>query len=104
MNLQRDPLIGMVHVGALPGTAKGGEAVAAIVDHAVAEAAMLDEAGFDAILLENMQDVPYLLRNVGPEIVAGMTAAVQAVVAAVQSASERTSCSLSEFVASRMVS
>lgn len=84
MNLQRDTLIGMVHVGALPGTPKGGEAVAAIVDRAVTEALLLDEAGFDAILLENMHDVPYLLRDVGPEIVAGMTAAVGAVVAAVQ--------------------
>jgi len=84
MNLQQDILIGMVHVGALPGTPGSGESVAAIVDRAVSEATLLDDAGFDAILLENMHDVPYLLRDVGPEIVAGMTAAVAAVVAAVQ--------------------
>ena len=79
MKLQRDTLIGMVHLGALPGTPKGGEAVDAIVDRAVQEAAMLDEAGFDAILLENMHDTPYLLRDVGPEIVATMTRAMASV-------------------------
>jgi hypothetical protein len=33
----------------------------------------------DAILLENMHDVPYLNRAVGPEIVAAMTAVCSAV-------------------------
>ena len=36
-------------------------------------------AGVDAILLENMHDVPYLNRRVGPEIVAAMTAICSAV-------------------------
>ncbi|MCH2135784.1 MAG: BtpA/SgcQ family protein [Phycisphaerales bacterium] len=84
MQVERDTLIGMVHVGALAGTPLGGECISAITDRAVAEAALLDEAGFDAILLENMHDAPYLLRDVGPEIVAGMTAATAAVRSAVQ--------------------
>lgn len=84
MKIERGTLIGMVHVGALPGTPRSHEVVSAIVDRAVSEAGLLDEAGFDAILLENMHDVPYLLRKVGPEIVAGMAAAMAAVRAAVQ--------------------
>ncbi len=37
---------------------------------------MLADAGFDAILIENMHDVPYLRGAVGPEIVATMTLVV----------------------------
>ncbi len=41
---------------------------------------MLIDAGFDAVLVENMHDTPYLRRHVGPEIVATMTLATAAVV------------------------
>ena len=34
---------------------------------------MLADAGFDAILLENMHDAPYLLREVGAETIAAFT-------------------------------
>lgn len=76
-------IIGMVHVGALPGTPKNNRPLSDVVQLAVDEAVALAEAGFDAIILENMHDRPYLLREVGPEIVAGMTAAAVAVRAAV---------------------
>ncbi len=65
--------IGMVHVGALPGTPYAQSSIRELVEHAVNEATMLTEAGFDAIILENMHDRPYLRREVGPEIIAGMT-------------------------------
>lgn len=65
----------MVHVGALPGTAAARAPVSQIGEQAAAEARVLAEGGFDAILLENMHDAPYLARHVGPEVVAGMTAA-----------------------------
>lgn len=76
-------LVGMVHVGALPGTPRATEPLQAIVEHAVMEARLLIEGGFDAVMVENMHDVPYLRREVGPEIVAGMTAVARAVRAAV---------------------
>ena len=66
-------LIGMVHLHALPGTAKSKKTPQQIVDIAVDEATKLVEYGFDAVLIENMHDTPYLLREVGPEIVATMT-------------------------------
>ncbi len=66
-------LVGMVHVGALPGTPRSrGERVSEIARAAVAEARLLEVAGFDAVILENMHDTPYLRREVGPEIVAAM--------------------------------
>lgn len=66
-------LIGMVHVQALPGTPRNHLTMDDIVDRAVNEARLLAKAGFDALILENMHDVPYLRREVGPEIVAAMT-------------------------------
>jgi uncharacterized protein len=72
-------LVGMIHVGALPGTPRNTEPVHAIAGRAVEEAWMLAEAGFDALILENMHDVPYLMREVGPEIVSAMTVVADAV-------------------------
>jgi hypothetical protein len=76
-------LIGMVHVRALPGTPRNGLSVAEICRVAVEEARVLREAGFDAVLLENMHDLPYLKRAVGAEVTAAMTAAACAVRGAV---------------------
>ena len=76
-------VIGMVHLRALPGTAKSNLSPQQIASIAVNEATKLAECGFDGVLIENMHDTPYLLRTVGPEIVATMTAATQAVVDAV---------------------
>ena len=80
---ERDILIGMVHVHALPGTPGSNAEPDVIVSQAVEEARILAEAGFDAVMIENMHDTPYMLRNVGPEIVACMTAVTTAVRAAV---------------------
>jgi uncharacterized protein len=73
------PVIGMIHVGALPGTPAGRLPLAKIVAEAVREARIYREAGLDGVALENMHDVPYLRGGVGPEIVAGMTVVAQAV-------------------------
>ena len=67
-------LIGMVHVGALPGTPAAGRDLDALVGDAVADARLYHGAGFHAVMVENMHDRPYLNRSVGPEIVAAMTA------------------------------
>jgi membrane complex biogenesis BtpA family protein len=76
-------LVGMVHVRALPGTPRADRPLREVVAIAVDEARRLAGAGFDAIILENMHDAPYLRRDVGPEIVAAMTAVAAAARAAV---------------------
>jgi membrane complex biogenesis BtpA family protein len=76
-------LIGMVHVAALPGTPRHALSMTQIIDQAVGQAAALADAGFDALLIENMHDAPYLRRDVGPEIIAAITAVGAAVRAAV---------------------
>lgn len=73
----------MVHVRALPGTPYHDQPMAEIVAAAAAEARLWADAGCDGLIVENMHDRPYLCRTVGSEIVAGMTAAVEAVVGAV---------------------
>ncbi len=62
------PVIGMIHVSALPGTPKYKGSVKQIIEQAKSEALIYKENGIDAIAIENMHDVPYLKRNVGPEI------------------------------------
>jgi len=75
----RRALIGVIHVGALPGTPANGQNVAAIAEAAAAEARVYTDAGFHGLVIENTHDRPYLKRAVGPEIVAAMTAAGVAV-------------------------
>jgi membrane complex biogenesis BtpA family protein len=69
----------MIHVSALPGTPRCAHDVPTIIRTATEEAKLLADGGVDAILIENMHDVPYCLREVGPEITAGMTAVACAI-------------------------
>lgn len=64
----------MVHVQALPGTPKNRMKLNEIIQLAINDARLLEQGGMDAVMIENMHDRPYLNRNVGPEIVAAMTA------------------------------
>ena len=67
------PIIGMIHVGALPGTPAHTQGMAELIAQAVREAQLYRAGGVDAVMIENMHDVPYLRGAVGPEIVAAMT-------------------------------
>lgn len=67
-------LIGMVHVGALPGTPRSDTPVEHLAARAAREARVLIDAGFHAVLIENMHDAPYVHGDaLGPEITAAMT-------------------------------
>jgi len=65
-------LIGMLHVGALPGTPEARSSVDELTERAIAEALVYRDAGFNGLMLENMHDTPYLKGAVGPEITAAM--------------------------------
>ena len=67
------PVIGMIHVDALPGTPDYKGDVKSIINKARRESAIYRDAGVDAIAIENMHDIPYLKRSVGPEITAMMS-------------------------------
>jgi membrane complex biogenesis BtpA family protein len=76
----------MVHVGALPGTPRAHLSPRELVAQAVREARTLRETGFDAVMIENMHDRPYLGGGIGPEVAACMAAVAAAVRAAVTDA------------------
>ena len=74
-------LIGMVHVGATPGTPRAELPVSELVTRATNEAKKLNEAGFDAVIIENMHDAPYVH---GPDLGPEQTATMALVAAAVK--------------------
>jgi membrane complex biogenesis BtpA family protein len=76
---KKHPIIGMIHVLALPGTPLYKGSVQQIIDVATEEASIYKKAGIDAIMLENMHDVPYTKIHVGPEINSVMTLVAQIV-------------------------
>ena len=67
-------LIGMIHVGALPGTPLNALPLPEIIRQARDEALTYRDSGIDAIMIENMHDRPYVKRGGGPEVTAAMTA------------------------------
>jgi uncharacterized protein len=67
-------LVGMLHLGALPGTPSASHSVETLIQLALTEARIYRDAGFTALAIENMHDRPYLKGGVGPEITAAMTA------------------------------
>lgn len=69
----------MVHVAALPGSPGARQPVDRIAAQAADEARVLADSGFDGIIVENMHDRPYVRAPHGPETVAAMTVAAQAV-------------------------
>lgn len=73
------PVIAMIHLQPLLGTPAYQGAPAAVLEAALAEADLYLRAGVDALMIENMHDLPYLNREVGPEIVAQMSIIAHAV-------------------------
>jgi membrane complex biogenesis BtpA family protein len=67
------PVIGVIHVKALPGTPKSTLSSSQIIAEAIQEAQIYKNAGIDALIIENMHDNPYLNCNVGPEVTSLMS-------------------------------
>ncbi len=67
------PIIGMIHLEGLPGVPKYGGNVKSIIAKAIEEGKVYASSGIDILMIENMHDVPYLNRTVGPEITAVMS-------------------------------
>jgi len=67
-------LIGVVHLAPLPGSPRWGGDMASVVERALADAAALDGAGFDGLILENFGDAPFARGFAGRGAVAAMAA------------------------------
>nr|XP_034184923.1 uncharacterized protein F13E9.13, mitochondrial isoform X1 [Osmia lignaria] len=73
-NKGRCAVIGMVHVGALPGSPLYGGDTRKILDNAIKEALIYKDCYVDGILVENMHDIPYVgPKDISPETTAFMT-------------------------------
>src|SRR6476661_7187998 len=74
------PVIGMIHLPPLPGTALYDDArgMAWIIESARRDAEALQAGGIDAVMFGNEGDRPYRTK-VGPETIAAVAAAVTAV-------------------------
>ncbi len=68
-------LVGMVHVGATPSAPNNTRSVHELVLQATVEAKLLQQSGFDAVIIENMHDIPYVHGDdLSPDVTATMTA------------------------------
>lgn len=67
------PIIGMIHLQAMPNTPNYRGSTTAIIEKALQEAIILQRAGIDAIGIENMHDIPYTKGEASPEVVAMMS-------------------------------
>lgn len=73
--LPEKALIGMIHVRPTPASpGNTGESVEMLAAIAAQEAQLLSDTGFDAVIIENMHDTPYVHADrLGPEVVSVMT-------------------------------
>jgi membrane complex biogenesis BtpA family protein len=71
------PMIGVIHLAALPGAPRyDGAAMSDICAAAVRDARTLADGGIDGIIVENAGDMPFARpEDIGPETVAALTAA-----------------------------
>ncbi|KAG7207871.1 hypothetical protein KM043_009468 [Ampulex compressa] len=69
---ERCSIIGMIHVGALPGTPLYKGSTNKIIEDAVRDALIYKECRVDGVLVENMHDIPYVKHSL-PEVTAMMT-------------------------------
>ena len=67
-------VIGMVHVGALPGTPLYAGNTIKVIEDAVRDAKIYKHCKVDGILVENMNDIPYVRsKDISPETISMMT-------------------------------
>lgn len=72
-------LVGMVHLGPLPGSPAFGGDLDSVVTAATVDAERIAEAGFDGIMIENFGDAPFYATNAPKVTIASLTTAVNAV-------------------------
>lgn len=77
MSLPR--LIGMVHLGPLPGSPGFTGDLDDVIAAAVADAEVLAEAGFDGVMVENFGDAPFFADDAPKVTIASITSAVNAI-------------------------
>jgi membrane complex biogenesis BtpA family protein len=76
---RRGALVGMLHLRPLPGAPRyrRDEGMTGVLDQALCEARILEDAGFDGVIVENGWDIPFVKpEDVGYETVAALSVVV----------------------------
>ncbi len=74
------PIIGMIHMPALPGAPNNTKSMKELTDFALSEADKLEGAGLDACIVENVGDTPLFKQDLPPFSVAAMAIVTRKVV------------------------
>jgi membrane complex biogenesis BtpA family protein len=72
------PLVGVIHLPALPGAPRYAGSMASVLDACARDAEVLARAGFDAVLVENFGDAPFFRDAVPAETVAALAVCADA--------------------------
>lgn len=75
------PVIGVIHLRALPGAPHFGGDMSTVLDEARATLAIFEAQGIDGVIVENFHDIPFFPGAVPPATVAAMAAITQDLVA-----------------------
>ncbi len=73
------PILGVVHIHALPGAPRYAGSLEEVVAAAIRDAETLAEGGVHALILENFHDYPFYPETTEPETVSAMTLVAKAV-------------------------
>ncbi len=74
------PVLGMIHLQALPGSPGFAGSLDAVIEHALRDVATMVDGGVDALIVENLHDAPYYPETTEPETVAAMAVCAKEVV------------------------
>jgi membrane complex biogenesis BtpA family protein len=67
------PIIGMIHLPALPGAPRNDKSMEELTEFAVSEATKLESAGLDGAIVENVGDAPFFRDKAPPVTIAAMS-------------------------------
>lgn len=79
IDLPSPALIGVIHLAPLPGSPRHTLPAEEVVSRAIADGKALEDAGFDAAIIENFGDAPFTSGSVPPASIATMAIAARAV-------------------------
>ena len=77
IDLPSPSLIGVIHLPPLPGSPAHQLSMEEITQRGLADARTLEEAGFDAVIIENFGDAPFTVSTVPPASVAAMAVSAE---------------------------
>ena len=76
----KKPIIGMIHMPPLPGAPDNRFSMKKLTEFALSEASILERAGLDACIVENVGDTPLFKENLPPYTVAALANITRSVV------------------------